>query len=82
MTGLASLIFFLDPVKSAPGATEGSSLASNATESVGSEVGARAEALAQGKGSNSYAIIYRLGGLFAAIAFVLTLCLACELRHH
>ncbi|KAI0665836.1 hypothetical protein C8Q78DRAFT_1072817 [Trametes maxima] len=59
MTGLASFIFFLNPVKSAPGAAEGSSLASNTTESVGLEVGARAEALAQSGGPNSYAIIYR-----------------------
>ncbi|KAI0640511.1 MFS general substrate transporter [Trametes meyenii] len=60
MTGLASLIFFfLDPVKTAPGAEDGSSLASNTTDSAGSGIGARAEALAQGGGPNSYAIIYR-----------------------
>ncbi|KAI0651246.1 hypothetical protein C8Q79DRAFT_1016363 [Trametes meyenii] len=46
MAGLASLISFLDPVKTAPDVENGSSLASNTTDSAGSGTGAHAEALA------------------------------------
>ncbi|KAI0355283.1 MFS general substrate transporter [Trametes cingulata] len=83
MTGLASLVFFfLDPSKAVPDAVELPPLAGNATEPAESELIVRAEALASGGGPNSYAVIYRLGGLSAAVAFVLTLRLARELRHH
>ncbi|KAI0658261.1 MFS general substrate transporter [Cubamyces menziesii] len=84
MTGIASLVFFfLDPSKAAPGAAEVPFPATdNATEPLGTELFVRAESAASGGGPNSYAIIYRLGGLSAAVAFVLTLRLARELRHH
>ncbi|KAI0365167.1 MFS general substrate transporter [Pilatotrama ljubarskyi] len=83
MTGIASLVFFfLDPTKATPGAAELPPLAVNATEPAEAELIVRAEALATGGGPNSYAVIYRLGGLSAAVAFVLTLRLARELRHH
>ncbi|KAI9070109.1 hypothetical protein FKP32DRAFT_1670677, partial [Trametes sanguinea] len=84
MTGIASLIFlFLDPSKSASphsGVAEAlPPLAGNGTEPV---AGAVPRAESTGGGPNSYAVIYRLGGLSAAVAFVLTLRLARELKHH
>ncbi|KAI0686571.1 MFS general substrate transporter [Earliella scabrosa] len=86
MTGIASIIFaLLDSGKAAPSAVTDPANA-NATapnlQDMGGDLSDRGEALVSGGGSNSYAIIYRLGGLSATIAFVLTLRLARELRHH
>ncbi|KAI8980631.1 MFS general substrate transporter [Trametes punicea] len=87
MTGLASLVFFfLDPSKAVAhsGVAEIPPLAGNETEPgvvIGEDLAARAQGGGSG-GPNSYAVIYRLGGLSAAVAFVLTLRLARELRHH
>ncbi|KAI0644153.1 hypothetical protein C8Q79DRAFT_1021988 [Trametes meyenii] len=84
MAGLASLISFLDPVKTAPDAENGSSLASNTTDPAGSGTGARG-------GPNSYATIYRqvlsqafleAHPLTCPVAFVLTLRLTRGLRYH
>ncbi|KAM5539805.1 hypothetical protein V8D89_006618 [Ganoderma adspersum] len=85
MTGLASIIFaLLDPTnkQSSTAAESSSSVIATAPSLETSHSVARSEALVQGSGPNSYTIIYRVGGLSAAIAFVLTLRLARELRHH
>ncbi|KAI0628935.1 MFS general substrate transporter [Trametes polyzona] len=79
MTGIASIVFFfLDPSKAAIGAEE----AAAAEPPLAADLVERAESLASGGGPNSYAVIYRFGGLSAAVAFFLTLRLARELRHH
>ncbi|OSD01111.1 MFS general substrate transporter [Trametes coccinea BRFM310] len=87
MTGIASLIFlFLDPSKSASphsGVAEVvPPLAGNGTEPVAGVIPRADGTTGGGGGPNSYAVIYRLGGLSAAVAFVLTLRLARELKHH
>ncbi|KAH9915143.1 MFS general substrate transporter [Epithele typhae] len=78
MTGIASVTFaLLDPTSGAP--------ADSATPSANSTA---APALVVREGplptasANSYVIIYRLAGLSALVAFVLTLRLGRELRHH
>ncbi|RDX45599.1 MFS general substrate transporter [Lentinus brumalis] len=79
MTGFASIIFaLLDPSKSP---SSGPELAVNGT-SVEVEGARAAEALVSGGGPNSYGIVFKVGGLSATVAFVLTLRLARELRHH
>ncbi|KAI0752960.1 MFS general substrate transporter [Daedaleopsis nitida] len=81
MTGLASILFaMLDPSKATASVTD-PSLATDGTDPL-ADVSIRGEALVSGSGPNSYALIYRVGGLSATIAFVLTLRLARELRHH
>ncbi|KAI1790011.1 MFS general substrate transporter [Ganoderma leucocontextum] len=85
MTGLASIIFaLLDPTnRQSSTATEPLSSIIGTLPSVESSHSVtRSEAFVQGSGPNPYAIIYRVGGLSAAIAFVLTLRLARDLRHH
>ncbi|KAH9857374.1 MFS general substrate transporter [Lenzites betulinus] len=75
MTGVASLIFLLlDPSKAAINVEDVAEPLSDA--------GTRAEDIDRNAGPNSYAVIYRIGGLSVAVAFVLTLRLARELRRH
>ncbi|TBU52093.1 MFS general substrate transporter [Dichomitus squalens] len=82
MTGLASIIFaLLDPTKRGSGVVD-PPLSTNGTVMDPADAFARQEAVVSGSGPNSYAIIYRIGGLSAVVAFVLTLRLARELRHH
>ncbi|KAI0926618.1 hypothetical protein AcV7_010403 [Taiwanofungus camphoratus] len=93
MTGIASIIFaILEPGKSALGHTgnikvgNGTSgvdeAAGNATSmAVRSILQARDEEASLNNTPNSYAIVFRLGGIAAVIALILTIRLARELRH-
>ncbi|OBZ66441.1 General alpha-glucoside permease [Grifola frondosa] len=92
MTGIASIIFaLLEPRKVSaitdpqhdgyPGAGNDTSSQTNATSTGTLGLLAREAVFTRGGGPNSYAVIFRLGGIAAAVAFVLTIRLARELRH-
>ncbi|PSS34162.1 hypothetical protein PHLCEN_2v1779 [Hermanssonia centrifuga] len=83
ITAISSIIFAVmssgAPEQESPGDTGGNHTVPDASTIV--ELSTRAAATARGGGPNAYAIVFRLGGVAAIVAFVLTVRLARHLRH-
>lgn len=79
ITGISSIIF---AIASSGEGDETHTPGEANTNSTALNLGAREGALPSGGGPNSYAYVFRLGGLAAVVAFVLTIRLTRHLHYH